>query len=263
MQDQNPYERIPTFPPPEAYESETPFNRFVREFGNEHFRISIFTWISLVTLVIIYPGISILGVYAGGDPAEMLRNLTPGMLAFMLVATIVVQWAIFLLNYLSAYFEKTGLRGLGLKRIRLIDFAWAGAFLLAANLILTAVAWLLARFGLEMPGEIAFLIPQDPAGRVLWVVVSFTAGFCEEVAFRGYLMTRLRLLMGSNSWIVPTIISAVIFGICHAYQGWAGFIVISVYGILFSLLFIRTRTLWPLIIAHFFQDFMYLFFPAG
>jgi membrane protease YdiL (CAAX protease family) len=263
LEDQSPYERIPTYPPPEVFDADSPFERFKRQFGNEQFRISVFTWISLVTLIVFYPGISIWGAYAGGDPTEMLKNLTPGMLVVMLVATIVVQWAIFLLNYLSTYYEHTGLRGLGLTRIRFIDFAWAGAFLLAANLILTGVAWVLARFGLEMPGEIAFLIPQDPVGRVLWVAVSFTAGFCEEVAFRGYLMTRLRLLLGTKSWIVPTAISAVVFGSCHAYQGPAGFIVITVYGLMFSLLFIRTRTLWPLIIAHFFQDFMYLFFPGG
>jgi membrane protease YdiL (CAAX protease family) len=112
-----------------------------------------------------------------------------------------------------------------------------------------------------MSGEIQFLIPEDATGRVVWVLVSFTAGFCEEVGFRGYLMTRLRLVGRFQSWLVPTIVSALIFGACHAYQGWPGFIILSVYGAMFSLLYIRTGSLWPCVIAHSLQDLGALFFP--
>ncbi|HWR82135.1 MAG TPA: CPBP family intramembrane glutamic endopeptidase, partial [Candidatus Deferrimicrobium sp.] len=87
------------------------------------------------------------------------------------------------------------------------------------------------------------------------------AGVCEETAFRGYLMTRLRLLGRFRSWAIPTVISAVAFGICHAYQGLPGFIVITAYGVMLSILYIRTGSLWPPIIAHFFQDFAALFVP--
>lgn len=206
-----------------------------------------------------YPGMSLLG--PGDDVGELLKNMNDGMRMVLLLSTIIFQWGVFALNYLAVYLEKTGLRGLGLKRIRSVDFAWGGAFFLAALLILSGIAWLLAQIGLELPGETAFLIPTDPVGRVVWVLVSFTAGFCEEVAFRGYLMTRIRLLFKSQSWILPTFISSVLFGACHAYQGLAGMILITVYGIMFALLYIRTGSLWPCIIAHFFQDVMYAFIP--
>jgi len=219
------------------------------------------TWFCLAILLVFYPGISLLGI--GEDPSAMLRNMSQnqGILLFMLIVTVMVQWTIFMFNYAAVYLENTGLAGIGLTRIRMVDFAWALAFLLAANLILSGLAWLLAQVGLPMPGEVGNLIPTSSGGKVLWVTVSFTAGFCEEVAFRGYLMSRLRILMKSRSWVVPTIISALAFGACHAYQGWPGFILITVYGVLFSLLYIRTGRLWPCIIAHFFQDFGALFFP--
>jgi len=197
----------------------------------------------------------------GSDPTSLLQSMTPGFLIFLLVTTILFQWAIFLLNYGGVYTERTGLIGVGLKRIRALDFAWAAAFLAAANLLLSGLAWLLAQIGLPMPGEIQFLIPEDAAGRVVWVLVSFTAGFCEEVGFRGYLMTRLRLVGRFQSWIVPTIVSALIFGACHAYQGWPGFIILSVYGAMFSLLYIRTGSLWPCVIAHSLQDLGALIIP--
>ena len=209
----------------------------------------------------LYPALSLVGV-AGTDTAAMLRDMTKGMLMFTLIVTVLMQWGIFTLNYAALFTEETGLKGIGVRRITPLDLAWAVAFFLAAILVLSGLAWVMASFGLEIPSEIELLIPQDFQGRVLWVVVSITAGFCEEVAFRGYLMTRIRLLTKSNSWIIPTIISSLVFGVCHSYQGIAGFILISIYGLLFSLLYIRTRSLWPCIIAHFFQDVMYIFFPS-
>ena len=235
------------------------FERFKFASYNAEFRRSAMTWFCLAILLIFYPGMSLLGI--SEDPSAMLRNMNQGILLFMLIVTVMVQWTIFMFNYAAVYLENTGLAGIGLTRLRIVDFAWAFAFILAANLILSGLAWLLAQAGLPMPGEIGNLIPTSMGGKVLWVGVSFTAGFCEEVAFRGYLMSRLRILTKARSWLVPTIVSAVAFGACHAYQGWPGFILITIYGVLFSLLYIRTGRLWPCVIAHFFQDFGALFFP--
>jgi len=215
--------------------------------------------VNLSFLLLLYPVISIFGM--GEDPAGILESLTKEMLIFTLITTVLFQWFVFLLNYGGLYTERTGLKGIGLTKIQGIDFAWAAAFLLAANLSLSGLAWLLAQVGLPMPGEIRFLIPSDSAGRVIWVFVSFTAGFCEEVAFRGYLMTRIRLIARSQSWLVPTVVSALVFGACHAYQGLPGFIVLSVYGAMFSLLYIHTGRLWPCIIAHSLQDLLAIIIP--
>ena len=107
------------------------------------------------------------------------------------------------------------------------------------------------------------LIPEDWLGRVLWVMVSFTAGFCEETAFRGYLMTRLRVLGKLLNWVIPVIVSSVVFGACHAYQGLPGFILLTVYGVMFAFLYIRTESIWPCVIAHSLQDLGALFYPQS
>ena len=195
------------------------------------------------------------------DPSALLKNLSDDMLMFMLIVTIIFQWFIFGFNYVGTFLEKTGLKGVGLGRLRGIHVAWAFAFLLASNLLLSGLAWLLAQVGLPLSGDLGLLVPTFLEGKIVWVIVSLTAGFCEEVAFRGYLMTRLRLVFGNHSWVVPTLVSSLVFGICHAYQGVPGLILISTYGLLFSLLYLRTGSLWPCVIAHFFQDFSHLFFP--
>ena len=209
-------------------------------------------------LLLVYPG---LAVATADDPSNLTDVLTQDILLIVLIATVLMQWAVFLLLYTATFCERTGLAGLGLGRLRAVDFSWAVAFLVASNLILAGLAWGLAQVGLPMPGEIALLIPQDTVGRIVWVIVSATAGFCEEIGFRGYLMTRIRLLGKTNSWIMPTVLSALAFGLAHAYQGIPGIILITVYGLLFSLLYLRTGRLWPCIIAHFFQDFGALFYP--
>lgn len=252
----DPMERIPIYDA--ESQSVTAKERFRAKSGNISFRRSKMTWLSLFFLLIVYPGLSLAFVE---DPSTMLENLNDSIRMVLLISTIVMQWGVFLLLYLSLYFEKTSLAGLGFKKIRGLDFAWAVSFLIVSNLILSGLAWALAQIGLPMQGEIAMLIPTDTAGRFVWVAVSFTAGFCEESAFRGYLMTRLRLVGGLKSWVIPTILSALAFGICHAYQGIPGLIVITVYGLLFSFLYIRTGSIWPGIIAHFFQDFSALFIP--
>ncbi len=256
MEQQQPYQRVPIY-----QSASTPTDkmaRFKQQWDNQNFRTSWTTWTVLTVLLLLYPGMSVV-FYE--DPSVALKNLNSTMLLLMLLITIIFQWAIFAGILVSVQLEMTGLRGLGFKKVRAVDFAWAVAFLLAANLVLSGLAWVLAKIGMPMAGEISMLIPQDTAGRIVWVGVSFTAGFVEETAFRGYLMTRLRLIGKFQRWLWPTVISAIAFGICHAYQGIPGFIVITVYGLMFSLLYIRTGTIWPAIIAHFFQDFSALFIP--
>ncbi|NOY89284.1 MAG: CPBP family intramembrane metalloprotease [FCB group bacterium] len=254
--EQNQYERQEIFNP--TIDDNDPFIRFKKKSGNVNFKTSRLTYISLIFIIIIYP---LLGSGFTQDPSSFLKNLNSGTRMILFLSTMILQWAVFLLLYIATYRENTLLKGVGFKKIRAVDFAWAFAFLLASNALLSGLAWLLAKVGLPMPGDIALLIPQDTSGKIVWVMVALTAGICEETTFRGYLLTRLRLVGKFKSWVIPTLVSSLVFGACHAYQGFPGFIVISVYGGLFAFLYIRTGSIWPGIIAHFFQDFSALFFP--
>lgn len=247
----------------------SPFQKFKLTSGNGNFRISILTWVTLAVLILGYPLMNMIPL--DQDPTEMLRNLDDFMRMVVLVTTIIMLWALFALAAFATWRERTDLAGLGFNGLRnveggfgthaMLSLVWGLAFLTVSWLILSGLAWLLAQVGLPMPGEIMFLVPQDTVGRIVWVGVSITAGVCEETLFRGYIMTRLRLIFGLESWAIPVIISSLVFGICHSYQGLPGMIVLSVYGALFALLYIRTGSLWPGIIAHTFQDLLALFIP--
>lgn len=237
------------------------FGQFLIDSDNQQFRQNLFTWISLCILLVAYPGQALLG--GDIDVKSLLETAGQGALIFMLTVTVAFQWGIFLVNYLAAAFEGTGLKGIGIGKLRLVHLFWGVAFVLAANLVLSGCAWLFEQIGMPANGELGFLIPESLGGKLLWVVVSFTAGFCEEAAFRGYLMTRLRLLWKAENWLWPTLVSSLVFGLCHVYQGFSNVVLITLFGIMFALLYIRTGSIWPGIIAHFLNNTGALFFPQG
>jgi membrane protease YdiL (CAAX protease family) len=85
------------------------------------------------------------------------------------------------------------------------------------------------------------------AGPVL-VLLAAANGVIEEVVVVGYLITRLR----QTGWGVAAAVtfSALLRGTYHLYQGFGGFVGNAVMGVIFALFFLRTRRLWPLILAH-------------
>ncbi|MER7419035.1 CPBP family intramembrane glutamic endopeptidase, partial [Micromonospora peucetia] len=70
----------------------------------------------------------------------------------------------------------------------------------------------------------------------------------EEVIVVGYLVTRLRQLRWRIVAIVAT--SALLRGSYHLYQGFGAFLGNVVMGVVFSLFYLRTRRVMPLVVAH-------------
>lgn len=73
-------------------------------------------------------------------------------------------------------------------------------------------------------------------------------GLLEEILVVGYLTERLERLGWSAAVIVIT--SAAIRAGYHLYQGWAAFAGNFLMGVIFMVFYLRTRRLWPLILAH-------------
>ena len=73
-------------------------------------------------------------------------------------------------------------------------------------------------------------------------------GIVEEVIVVGYLLDRL----GKFGWSMPLAIfaSSMLRGSYHLYQGFGPFIGNAVMGVVFALVYTRTRRVMPLVIAH-------------
>ena len=73
-------------------------------------------------------------------------------------------------------------------------------------------------------------------------------GFLEEMLVIGYLLTRLGHLRVRAGWAVG--FAAVLRGSYHLYQGYGGFLGNALMGVIFGLVFLRWRRVWPLAVAH-------------
>jgi len=87
-------------------------------------------------------------------------------------------------------------------------------------------------------------------GRPLFILfISVTAGFCEEIIFRGYLLTRLSLLFKNKA--VPVILSSLLFAAMHyRYNMPREYLFTFLIGIIFSIYYQRFGNIKPLIITH-------------
>jgi len=81
--------------------------------------------------------------------------------------------------------------------------------------------------------------------------LSLTAGICEELIYRGFLIWYASQWIGVSGAVV---LSAAIFGLGHLYQGRRGMIKIFFVGLALALLYLLTRSLWLPIAFHAYMD---------
>ncbi len=138
----------------------------------------------------------------------------------------------------------------------LLDVVSAGAFWLSALFVLGLTAKLMH---LDQAGkiegmrkELGFLTPGSKVELAIWFCVSATAGFCEEIIFRGYLQRQFASIR--NSMLLGVLLSALVFGASHGYEGVARMVLIGIYGLMFGLLAWGRKSLRPGMMAHAWHD---------
>jgi membrane protease YdiL (CAAX protease family) len=72
--------------------------------------------------------------------------------------------------------------------------------------------------------------------------VAVSAGICEEVVFRGWLLFAPHNNLALNGTAL-LVLAAVIFGLAHVYQGIAGILATTRAGAFFCILYVATGTL--------------------
>jgi membrane protease YdiL (CAAX protease family) len=92
------------------------------------------------------------------------------------------------------------------------------------------------------------LIVRNAADIPLWVLLALSAGFVEELVFRGYLQRQFAALLRSP-WL-GVAAQAVLFGVTHGYQGALPVLRITVFGLIFGLAARGRRSLVPGMVAH-------------
>jgi len=225
--------------------------------------------IQLVILAVIligYPLISTVMNYINPrEDIEIISRIWQIYLPAILFQVLV--FSILILSILMAPLRQGGdfwrpsenLASIGIKRG---DFSWLNLaigviFVFVAIIILNMLSNIIGYYSFFQAEDITYLLPRSPVEKAFWIALSISAGVTEELCFRGFVLTRMTVLTGS---VWPgVILGSLCFGLGHLYQGWAGVVLIGVYGLMFSLLFIARGSLIPCVIAHAMQDILAAF----
>lgn len=91
------------------------------------------------------------------------------------------------------------------------------------------------------------LLPHTARERRIFWVVSATAGFCEEIFYRGFLTWYLSVWMGP---VAAVIVASLIFGAGHVYLGVAQVPKTAFIGLILAIVVSLTGSLWPAMLLH-------------
>ena len=104
------------------------------------------------------------------------------------------------------------------------------------------------------PEKVYRRLPQDYSELGLWSLVSLSAGFVEEIAYRGVLFQLLFYWFGN--WWIAALLAAISFGLGHAIQGWKSTLIIFAFAVAFQGLVWATGTLYVAMAVHAIYDFI-------
>jgi membrane protease YdiL (CAAX protease family) len=126
----------------------------------------------------------------------------------------------------------------------------AGGAALAVGLVT-----LLDRFAPRDPRQrdrLLLIAPRTARERLAFAGVAISAGFAEEIAYRGVLFLLLAHYLGG--WWLPALVSAAAFGVAHLFQGWRSAVLAGAIGLLAQVVTGVTGTLWVAIVVHILHD---------
>ena len=78
------------------------------------------------------------------------------------------------------------------------------------------------------------------------------AALGEELAYRGYLFTRVTNVVGSGTTgvVIAVLVSSLLFGLAHTEQGVVGVSLTFLDAVFFSVLRLRFASVWASVLAH-------------
>lgn len=203
--------------------------------------------------VVVYPIAGVFGFrrlmrrIASGRPVDRLQVYRNTMLG---------HWGLLLIGLVSWSAADRGWSQLGLHATG--QPAWAlalaAAFVAAVIIILLQQLRSVDRADEETVsklhdrlGNLEAIVPRTRAELRRFYALSVTAGIVEEVLWRGFLIWYLSQY---TSLGVAALVSTLVFGIAHAYQGWRQVPSITAVGAAFAGLYLLTGTLWAAIALH-------------
>lgn len=131
------------------------------------------------------------------------------------------------------------------------------SYLAVALLVLGFTEWSLKYVSID-ENKLAGLsnfYPKTTLQRIFFIITVFTAGFCEEIVYRGYAITKL-IDIRINKWlaIIPAGIAFVLMHGIVAVTSCGQFLFYFAFAVVFGAIFVLSKRLLPNIIIHLLFD---------
>jgi hypothetical protein len=202
--------------------------------------------------IAIFVGISIAGGFFQHAAKQHPQTTVPSGSAIPgYISVLVFEWLLVL-------YVRRGVHKRGVRLRDLVGGRWATPTAVIRDIALGAGLWAvwigLMNAHILGGGRNAAqgLLPQGILESLAWLPLALSAGFCEELAFRGYLQKQFQAITGS-AWMA-VLIQAIVFGIGHLYEGVGAVARITLFGVLFGLFALWRKSLRPGMIAHAWSD---------
>ena len=113
--------------------------------------------------------------------------------------------------------------------------------------------------------ERAPFMPRDSREMKHFTAISVTAGICEEIFYRGYLIWYATQFTGTGTGglVMAVVLTALVFGMGHLYQGVSGAIQIFAAGLFFGGIYLLSGSLWVPMAAHALVDVVAGYYTVG
>ena len=128
-----------------------------------------------------------------------------------------------------------------------ISVALVAALTATLAAMVVRLARLRRRRRVKMGSGAAAHAPHTGREFTWWAAVSLSAGFSEELIFRGFLIWAFRPLLGL--WGAAAL-SLIVFATAHAYHGVAGALAVGIVGAFLTLVVLIFGSLWPAVAMH-------------
>jgi membrane protease YdiL (CAAX protease family) len=207
-------------------------------------------WHTVLVLAPIAIG-SVAGAYQHGLPNANLPGVSHRLSSYFTV--LVEEWLGVFLIWIAL--RRRGLAIAGLvsghwqtPRAFFRDLGFAIGFMVVVVPLVGGVAYLL---GASTNTAVANIPPKTVFELLVFLALTVSAGFGEELLFRGYLTQQFNAWTGSR--VIGVILQAIVFGLAHGFYGKA-MLAVMLQGWLLGLLAHWRKSLRPGMLAHGLQD---------
>jgi membrane protease YdiL (CAAX protease family) len=178
--------------------------------------------------------------------SQILKFTFPDLLFWGIPLALLAIWLI-------SWLKQVGWSDVGLYRPE----SWSKTIKMALGaMLIVQIVGTLQFFLSKSPQDLSSYQEAMTPWRLLgFIVISWTtAGFGEEIIWRGFFMKQIARLFGeqkSSSWVIGLVLSSIGFGLVHFHQGPGGMLGAGFIGLVYGIFYmVSGRNLWVTIIAH-------------